>query len=148
MPSDSHNLTMAKATGLIFFTVWHHFSSRSAFCHITVHTMHSSWTYQCPPFCLLTTKSVDFVVDTWWLPFIMEIIRNFHSSYICILWLQKFFSNGCWSILLYNKFSNEASSFQMIIDITGHVVPLFWCGMHGFTSNNKAVLLLCISIIK
>jgi len=28
-------------------------------------------------------------VGTWWLPFIMEIIHNFHSGYL--IWLQKFF---------------------------------------------------------
>jgi len=30
---------------------------------------------------LLTTKSVDFVVGMWWLPFVTEIVCNFHSSY-------------------------------------------------------------------
>jgi len=48
MPSDSRNSTMAKATGLIFFTVRHR--PRGAFCHSAVHTVHSSWTYHSPPF--------------------------------------------------------------------------------------------------
>jgi len=59
MPSNLCNLTMAKATGLIFFAVQCHFSLRGAFCHTAVHTMHSLWTYQCPPLCV---KSVSLVV--------------------------------------------------------------------------------------
>jgi len=30
---------------------------------------------------LFTTKSVNFVIDMWWLPFVMEIVCNFHSGY-------------------------------------------------------------------
>jgi len=37
---------------------------------------------ECHPLSsLLTTKSVDFVVGTRWVPFIMKIIHNFHSGY-------------------------------------------------------------------
>jgi len=51
MPSDSHNSTMAKAMGLIFFAIKHRFSLRGAFCHTAVHAMCSSWTYHGPPLC-------------------------------------------------------------------------------------------------
>ena len=62
MPSDQRNLITAKATGLIFSL----FSPRGAFWLTTVHAMHSSGTYQCPPFVfhssLLTVKSVNLMV--------------------------------------------------------------------------------------
>jgi len=69
---------MAKATGLIFFIVRRCFSPRGAFYHAAVNTMHSSWAYQGPSFVshssLLTMKSVDFVVGTGWLQFLMSVI--------------------------------------------------------------------------
>jgi len=55
----SPNLTMDKATGLVssLFN-----SLRGAFWHTEVCTVHSLWTYQCPPLCLLTVKNVNLVV--------------------------------------------------------------------------------------
>jgi len=55
---------MAKATGLIFFTVRRRFSPRGAFWHTTIHAFLmylpvSSFVYHSS---LLTAKSVDFVV--------------------------------------------------------------------------------------
>jgi len=61
-----------------FFTVQCRFSPRGAFCHVAVHTMHSSWTYQGPPLCPFHLcspwKGVNFLVGTWWLQF---LFRNF-----------------------------------------------------------------------
>ena len=63
MPSDKRNSITAKATGLIFFTVLRRFGPTGAFRHTAVRTMHSSWTYQCPPLCpLLTGKGVNLAV--------------------------------------------------------------------------------------
>jgi len=42
---------MAKATGLIFFTIQRRFNLRGAFCHTAVHAMHSLWTYHGPTLC-------------------------------------------------------------------------------------------------
>jgi len=114
MPSDSHNSTMAKAMGLTFLL----FNITSAqevpfaiplYIQCILHGL-TRFVSLC-----LSQKSVNFVVGTWWLPFVMEIICN-------LLWLQKFFLNSCWFILLYNGLNiagNKASCFQMIIDITG-----------------------------
>jgi len=66
MPSDSRNSAMAKATGLIFFTVQCRFSPKGAFCHTTVHVMHSSWTYHGPPLCpihLFSPQKVSIARD-------------------------------------------------------------------------------------
>jgi len=63
-----------------------------------LHCVHSS---------LLTTRSIDFVVGTWWLPFLMEI-GNFRSSFFDCR------SSSCWFILLLNIAGNETFSFQMI----------------------------------
>ena len=50
---------MAKAMGLIFSL----FDVTSAFWHTVVCTMHSSWTYRCPPLCPIhTVKHVDLAV--------------------------------------------------------------------------------------
>jgi len=46
----------------------------------------------CVPFIFTHTKSVDFVAVTWWLQFLMEIIRNSHSCY--------FDCRSCWFVLL------------------------------------------------
>ena len=37
--------------GLDVFTVQRRFGPTGAFWHTAVRTMHSSWTYQCPPLC-------------------------------------------------------------------------------------------------
>jgi len=129
MPSGSHNSTMAKATGLIFYCLTL-LSPRGAFCQTAVHTMHSSWTYQCPPLCpihLCTPQKCKFCGRHVMASIIV------HNFIVATLITEVLF-NSCSFILLYNKSNivgNEASSFQMIIDIT---VPLFWCGMHGFTA--------------
>jgi len=81
---DLHNSTMVKATGLIF----HCYTSLQPERYLLPHC------YTCNAFFMdlpvpsfatysssLTMKSIDFVVDTWWLPFTMEIVRNFHSGY-------------------------------------------------------------------
>jgi len=63
MPSDKRNLKTASATGLILFSVQHHFSPRHAFCHTAVHAMHYSWTNQCPlcfPFIFTHRKKCQF----------------------------------------------------------------------------------------
>jgi len=74
---------------------------------------------------LLTTKSVDFVVGTWWFPFVMEIICDFHSDYFDCRGSVCFFLNIGWFVLLYkglniasNEVQDEESSFQIIIKIT------------------------------
>jgi len=66
MPSDSRNSTMAKAMGLIFFTVQCHFSPRGAYCHAAVNAMHSLWTYHGPPLCpihLCSPRKVSIARD-------------------------------------------------------------------------------------
>jgi len=86
MPSDSRNLTMAKAMRLIYFAVWCRFSLRGAFCHANVRTYnelfmdlpgHSFDSHS----SLLTMKSAHFVAGMGWLQFLMEIICNFNSGY-------------------------------------------------------------------
>ena len=49
MPSDKRNSMTAKATGLIFSLFGVAFGPRDAFWNTAVRTMHSLWTYQCPP---------------------------------------------------------------------------------------------------
>jgi len=52
MPSDQLNWIMAKATGLIFFSLFDIASAQEVpFWHTAVRSMHSTGTYQCPPLC-------------------------------------------------------------------------------------------------
>ena len=64
MPSDKHNSITAKDTGLIFSLFNVTLALEVPFGAVC--TMHSSWTYQCPPLYpihfLLTAKSVDMVI--------------------------------------------------------------------------------------
>jgi len=76
--TDDFGPTMAKATGLLFDVT----SARKV--HFTIplyiqYFLHGlASVLLCIPF---TAKSVDFVVGMWWLPFVTEIVRNFHSDY-------------------------------------------------------------------
>jgi len=132
MPSDSRNSTMAKATGLIFCCLTLLQPKR---CLLPYHCTCNAFFMDFPRpsfvyhWSLFTTKSVDLVVGT--------SIRNFQW----LLWLQKFFLNSCWFVLLHNglNVADEVSSFQAINTLVGRAVRLFQCSMHGFTSNNKAV---------
>jgi len=65
---------------------------------------------------LHTAKSVDFVVGTRWLPFVTEIVHNFHSDYFDC---RGFFKELLIRAAIYNIATNEMSSFQIIIDKTG-----------------------------
>jgi len=52
MPSDKQNsITANQRYEIDFSTVRRRFSLRCAFWYAAVHTMHSSWTNQCPPLC-------------------------------------------------------------------------------------------------
>jgi len=109
---------MAKATGLIFslfnvistqeIPLLHHCTYNAFFIDLPEPSFLSHST-------LLTTKSINFVVGTWWLPFITEIVHNFHSCYF-----------DCKSyFLLYNRWNiagNKASSFQTIIKVHSVIV--------------------------
>jgi len=91
MPSDSHNSTMAKAMGLIFANQCR-FSQRDAFCHTTVHAMHSSWAYHGPPLCpihLCSPRKVSIAHDgfnlLWKLSVVASLITKvlFKQLLIC-----------------------------------------------------------------
>jgi len=149
MSSDSHNSTMTKARyGLDFFCCLTSLQLERCLFHTTVHTMHSSWTYQCLPLCpihLCSPKKCRFCGR--------HMMAFIHSGN-CLLFIvatSKFILNSCWFILLYNGLNlagNKVSSFQTIIDITrAHRAVVFGYDMHGFTSNIKAVSLYCIIMI-
>jgi len=99
-----------------FFAIQFRFSPRGAFWpyHRTCNAFfmdlpvpsHSS---------LLTTKSVNFVVGMWWVPFVMEII-----IFIVVTLIAEVLFNSCWFVLLYNGLNiagNKVTSFQTIIDV-------------------------------
>ena len=80
MPSDKHNSITAKATGLIFFTLFDVASAREMPFGIPQYVQHVLHGLTSVLLCasLLTAKSVELVVA---LPFVMEVVRIFHSSY-------------------------------------------------------------------
>jgi len=89
MPSDSRNLTLAKATGLIFCCSTSFQPERCLLpCCYTYNKL-------CPPLCPIPTKGVNFVVGTWWLPIQTEIFCNFHRPRFSTL----FTPLQCWSLL-------------------------------------------------
>ena len=55
---------MAKAMGLIFFTFQRRFSPSRAFWNTAVRTIHSLWTYQCPPLCPIHLADSEVLI--WW----------------------------------------------------------------------------------
>jgi len=75
---------MAKATGLISLLLDATSSQVVPFAIplYIKHILHGlTGVLLCVPFIFAHRKSVDFVVGTRWLPFIMEIVRDFHSGY-------------------------------------------------------------------
>jgi len=61
MPSDSGNSTMAKAMGLIFLLFDITSAQEVPFSiYAAAYTMHSSWTYQDPPLCLIHHEKCRF----------------------------------------------------------------------------------------
>jgi len=61
MPSDLHNPTMAKATGLIFSLLDVPSAQAVPFTiPLNMHTMHSSWTYHSPPLCPIHHEKCRF----------------------------------------------------------------------------------------
>jgi len=60
---------MAKAMGLIFFTVLRHFSLRGEF-----QSDRFTSALLCVPFIFADSKKCQFGGGTWWLPFTMEIV--------------------------------------------------------------------------
>jgi len=129
MPSDKHNSITAKAMDLIFFTVWRRFVPRCAFWHTAVCTMHSSMPSFVSHSPLLTTKSINFVVRTWWFLLVTEIIHNFHSGYIDC--------RGSFQQLLIRTALNIASTKAR--DKASFQEPLFWCGMRGLCIFKKSL---------
>jgi len=123
MPSDSHNSTMA---GLTFSSLQPERCLLPYCCTYNAFFLDLLLLY---PIHLCSLQSVDFVVSTWWL---QTKSRLWFSKWL--FWLQKFFSNSCWFVLLHND-----SCQQMIIDMTGLHGAIVWCSMRGFSSNNKAV---------
>jgi len=88
---------------------------------------------------LLTTKSVNFVVCTSWLPFIMEIIHNFHHSRYFDYWGPfQAVVDSYYCIMGWTQPSNKVSSFQTIIDIIGVQCH----GMCGFASNVIIIMIV------
>jgi len=103
MPSDKCDSTMARVMGLIFCCSTSFQPERCILPYRCVCNTYNEFFMDLPipsfvsHSSLLTTKSV---ADTWWLPFIAQIIRNFHSgyfacrnsfqrvvdSYCCIVW--------------------------------------------------------------
>ena len=106
---------------------------RGVFQHTAVHTMHSSWTYQCPPlspihlFCKwkmsiwrlhMMTYDGNCLYISWWL-----------------LWLWMYFLNSSWFILLCDGLNIQGSwqwklhgfTFWMINDITEALGILLYC---------------------
>ena len=58
---------MAKGMGLIFLLFLTSLQLKSAFWHTVVCTMHTSWTYQCPPLCpiyLPDSAKCQFMIAT------------------------------------------------------------------------------------
>jgi len=96
MPSNQHNSTMAKATGLIFSPFDITLAQEVPF-GIPQYTQGilnglTSVLLCVPHSSLLTAKSVDFVVGTWWLPFTMEIIHIYQFQYFTTnIWLPVMF---------------------------------------------------------
>jgi len=138
---------MAKNTALIFLlfdvaSAWEVPFGVLLFIQCILHgltsALHSS--------SLLTIKSVNFVVHTWWLLFVMEIVCNFHS--------------GCFDC---------RGSFQTVVDLYCCITCWTYCSWHSsarqsifsggmrshcfdvvcvrLTSNNNAVPLIIIIII-
>jgi len=130
MPTDQRNLITAKATRLIFFTVRHRFSPRGAFWHTAVCPMYSSGTYQCPPLCSIHL-CWQWNVLIWWLHVMASfncVMEIPYCSY-WLLWLQRYFSNSSWFILLCNKLKIPDRERQWILQfqtIAGaHVTIVF-----------------------
>jgi len=128
MSSDKHNLTIARATSLIFFhySTWSqpkrcllpYYCARNAtFMELSVPSFvfHSS---------LLTT---DFVVGTWWFPFITEIVCNSHSDYFdCRGSFQTVVDLYC-CITGWTQLAMATSLFTYVGEGVGGAMPYMQC---------------------
>jgi len=134
MPSDSHNLTMAKAMGLIF-SLFNIASAREVPSAIALYIQ-----------CILYVPSFvsaqcNFVVGMWWVPFITQKLST----------ISYFDFRGSFKQLLVCTAVSMKHLFWIFIffpdDNWGTWCHCFDAVCMWFTSNNKAVPLPCILII-
>jgi len=86
---------------------------------------------------MLITKSVSFVADTWWLLFITEIVRNFHSGYFaCSNSFQRVVDSYCCIVGWTQLAMKRNGYFTQGSDISDGVSWNFYWFMPTFTGES------------